>query len=89
MALLCSPTPVARQQRAARHCLKVLQDVEGSRPGSSEGPEEDEPEVQPGRFMMDGQELDLGFRQQDSLAHRIEALKVFLEKQLGLDTFMQ
>ena len=45
--------------------------------------------MQPGRFMMDGQELDLGFRQQDSLAHRIEALKVFLEKQLGLGTFMQ
>ena len=88
-AQLCPLHPVARQERAAQHCLQVLQDVEGSRPGSSEGRAEDEPEVQPGRFMMDGQELDLGFRQQDSLAHRIEALKVFLEKQLGLDTFMQ
>ncbi len=86
---LCPPVSVPRQERAACHCLQVLQDVGGSRPGSSEGHAEDEPEVQPGRFMMDGQELDLGFRQQDSLAHRIEALKVFLEKQLGLGTFMQ
>jgi len=43
----------------------------------------------PQRFLRpDGRALDLPVTEQDSIASRIEALKVYLEQELGLDDFL-
>ena len=42
-----------------------------------------------GRFMLNGEEIDLGVGPQASMAHRVEALRVLLEQRLGFDTFMK
>ena len=43
---------------------------------------------QAGKFMLNGEEIDLGLGPQASMAHRVEALRVLLEKRLGFDVFM-
>lgn len=42
-----------------------------------------------GKFVLNGEEIDLGVGPQASMAHRVEALRVLLEQRLGLDTFMK
>ncbi len=42
-----------------------------------------------GKFMLNGEEIDLGVGPQASMAHRVEALRVLLEQRLGFDTFMK
>ena len=42
-----------------------------------------------GRFVLNGEEIDLGVGPQASMAHRVEALRVLLEQRLGFDTFMK
>lgn len=42
-----------------------------------------------GRFVLNGEEIELGVGPQASMAHRVEALRVLLEQRLGFDTFMK
>ena len=42
-----------------------------------------------GKFMLNGEEIDLGVGPQASMAHRVEALRVLLEQRLGFDVFMK
>lgn len=42
-----------------------------------------------GRFVLNGEEIDLGVGPQASMAHRVEALRLLLEQRLGFDTFMK
>lgn len=42
-----------------------------------------------GRFLLNGEEIELGVGPQASMAHRVEALRVLLEQRLGFDTFMK
>ena len=42
-----------------------------------------------GKFMLNGEEVDLGVGPQASMAHRVEALRVLLEQRLGFDIFMK
>ena len=45
--------------------------------------------IQAGKFVLDGEEIDLGVGPQASMAQRVEALRVLLEQRLGLDIFMK
>lgn len=42
-----------------------------------------------GKFMLNGEEVDLGVGPQASMAHRVEALRVLLEQRLGFDIFVK
>ena len=42
-----------------------------------------------GRFVLNGEEIELGVGVGASMAHRVEALRVLLEQRLGFDTFMK
>lgn len=41
------------------------------------------------RFMLNGVEIDLGVDAADSLPARVEALRIFLEEQLGFEAFVK
>lgn len=45
--------------------------------------------LQAGKFILNGEEVDLGVGAQASMAQRVEALRVLLEQRLGLDIFMK
>ena len=45
--------------------------------------------LQAGKFVLNGEEVDLGVGPQASMAQRVEALRVLLEQRLGLDIFMK
>lgn len=40
------------------------------------------------KFVLNGEEVDLGVGPQASMAQRVEALRVLLEQRLGLEVFM-
>jgi hypothetical protein len=42
-----------------------------------------------GRFMLNGAEVPLPVRSHDSLAHKVEALRMYLEQKLGTDPFLK
>lgn len=42
-----------------------------------------------GRFVLNGEEIELGVGVGASMAHRVEALRVLLEQRLSFDTFMK
>ena len=46
-------------------------------------------QVMAGRFMLDGQEVELPVGEGDSLAMKVEALRMLLEERLGTHIFLQ
>jgi hypothetical protein len=42
-----------------------------------------------GRFLLNGAEVPLPVRDHDSLAHKVEALRMYLEHKLGTDPFLK
>ncbi len=47
------------------------------------------PQALAGRFLLNGVEVELPVREDDSLAARAEALRCFLEDALGTQPFLQ
>ena len=46
-------------------------------------------QVMAGRFMLERQEVELPVGEGDSLAMKVEALRMLLEERLGTDIFLQ
>lgn len=46
-------------------------------------------QVQAGRFLLDGVEVSLPVKESDSLALKVEALRMFLEEALGTTAFLK
>ncbi|KAK9809093.1 hypothetical protein WJX72_009300 [[Myrmecia] bisecta] len=56
-------------------------------PPSNDADELDQ--AQAGKFLLEGQEVDIGVAPTDSAAHKVEALRAWLERRLGTDLFLK